>query len=352
MIPPGTNSERTRRLLLRTILRQVSRSFYLTLTVLPHSIRDQLGLAYLFARAADTIADTDVIERARRLALLLEFRAQFRDPDRVDRGAIRAIQAALAPHQGDSWERRLMDSLEACFRIYGELPAPDRAHLCRLMGTLTKGMEMDLIRFPGQSAADLEALSSLEELDLYTYYVAGCVGEYWTEVVCTHRPALAAWNRTEMAKLGVRFGKGLQLTNVLKDVARDLQRGRCYFPADLLKEAGLEPRDLLRQEALAALQPVLRRLSMAAIGHLDQGWVYTLLIPRRELRLRLACMWPILFAGATLARVRRSSTLLDPDTIVKISKREVYRILALTTLSGSCAYVGTAYWGMLRKRVG
>jgi farnesyl-diphosphate farnesyltransferase len=351
VIVPKRHSERGRRLLLRTILKQVSRSFYLTLTVLPHSIRDQLGLAYLFARAADSIADTDVIERSRRLELLIEFRAQFREPDRVDWGAVRAIQTALAPHQGDSWERRLMNSLEACFRIYGEFSASDRTNLCRLMGTLTKGMEMDLIRFPGQSAAELEAFSSLEDLELYTYYVAGCVGEYWTEVVCMHRPALAAWNRTEMAKLGIRFGKGLQLTNVLKDVARDLQRGRCYLPADLLKEAGLEPRDLLRRESLPALKPVLHRLSAAALGHLDQGWVYTLLIPRREFRLRLACTWPILFAGGTLDRVVRSPALLDPDTIVKIPKREVYRVLALTTLSGGCAYVGTAYWGMLRKRV-
>ena len=50
--------------LLHGILKQVSRSFYLTLNVLPDGVRDQMGLSYLFARAADTIADTDLIDRA------------------------------------------------------------------------------------------------------------------------------------------------------------------------------------------------------------------------------------------------------------------------------------------------
>src|SRR5919201_3090379 len=63
--------------LLGGLLKQVSRSFYLTLAVLPASLRPQLGLAYLFARAADTIADTDVIDRSRRLDLLRTFKAQF-----------------------------------------------------------------------------------------------------------------------------------------------------------------------------------------------------------------------------------------------------------------------------------
>jgi farnesyl-diphosphate farnesyltransferase len=336
---------------LEAILKQVSRSFYLTLIVVPRCVREQIGLAYLFARAADTIADTDLIERRQRLLFLHQFRAQFADVDRVNWETVRAIQAALVPHQRDSGERRLLECLEDCFRLHAGLDHADRARVCRLMSTLTNGMEMDLTRFPGDSAEELTALRTLDDLDLYIYYVAGCVGEFWTGMMSAHLPSLSRWNTDEMARIGVRFGKGLQMTNILKDLARDLKRGRCYVPETLLREAGLAPSDLLRQETLPAFRPVLRHLLLQAMEHLDQGWLYTMAIPRREIRMRLACMWPLLFAAGTLARVASSAELLNPSVIPKISKGEVYRVMAATTLTGACGYVGAAYWGMLRKRV-
>jgi farnesyl-diphosphate farnesyltransferase len=338
------------RFLLRDLLKQVSRSFYLTLAVLPDRMRTQLGLAYLFARAADTIADTDLIARQERLALLAQLRAQFASDD-VDDAAVRSIQAAVAPCQALSSERTLLNRLGDCFRLYGDLNSHDRARIRQVLGTLTQGMEMDLTVFRGDSAADLAALESLDDLDRYTYYVAGCVGVFWTEMMCAHVRSLAHWDVEAMAKRGVRFGKGLQLTNVLKDVARDLQRGRCYIPVRLLEEVGLEPYDLLKQSNGVALRPVLQKLIGVALDHLDQGWLYMIAIPRREIRLRLACMWPLLFAGETLRRLAASADLLNPAVDVKISRGQVYRILVLTTLTGGCGYVATAYWGRLRKQI-
>ncbi len=335
---------------LRDILKQVSRSFYLTLAVVPADVRDQIGLSYLFARAADTIADTDVIERAQRLQFLKQFKAQFAG-EQISWDAIRGIQAALAPHQSDSAERVLLQRLEDCFKLYLDCTQDDRIRIRRLMGTLPNGMEMDLLRFPGDTAQGLTALQTLDDLDQYTYFVAGCVGEFWTDMTCGHRPALAGWNVREMSTLGVRFGKGLQLTNILKDLAKDLQRGRCYIPEAMLKEAGLTPKDLLRSDQTAALRPVLRQLLTIARDHLDQGWLYTMAIPRLEVRLRLSCMWPILFAGETLRLVARSGELLNPTATLKISRGTVYRIMALTTLTGACGYVWTAYWGWLRKQI-
>lgn len=318
---------------------------------MPRPVRAQIGLAYLFARAADTIADTDLIERSRRLALLKDFKAQFMS-DPVDWGIIRSIQSALVPHQASAGERALMQQLEECFHLLNTFMPEDRTRIRTLMCTLTNGMEMDLAVFPGDSVVDLTALHTMDELDRYMYYVAGCVGEFWTDMVAGHVPSLSTWNVAEMAKVGVRFGKGLQLTNILKDVARDLQRGRCYIPETLLQEAGLTASDLLKQDNSICLNPILRKLTRVAREHLDQGWMYTLAIPRRELRLRLACMWPILFAGQTLRRVADSTVLLDPSVNIKMPKSQVYRIMALTTLTGGCGYVGSAYWGRLRKTFG
>jgi farnesyl-diphosphate farnesyltransferase len=313
-------------------------------------VRSQTGLAYLFARAADTIADTDLLERGRRLEFLERFKDQFRT-ERINWDDIHGIQAGLLPHHTDSAERILLQRLEDCFRLYEVFSVGDQQRIRGLMGTLTNGMQMDLTIFPGDSAEKLTALQTMGDLDRYIYYVAGCVGEFWTHLMCDHLPSLAHWDRTEMATVGVRFGKGLQLTNVLKDLPRDLRRGRCYIPDALLREHGLAPSDLLNETGLPRFRPLLVRLVRIALEHLDQGWLYTLALPRREIRLRLACMWPILLAAGTLHKVLTVPHLLDAAVVAKVPKGQVYRIMGLTTLSGGCSYVGTAYWGHLRKRL-
>ncbi|HQY56921.1 MAG: squalene/phytoene synthase family protein [Nitrospira sp.] len=332
------------------MLKQVSRSFYLTLNVLPATVRDQMGLAYLFARAADTIADTNLISREQRLSYLNQFRAQF-TAGAVARHEVQAIQAALVPHQADSAERVLLQRLEDCLSLYDGFDSADQDRIRWLMGVLPDGMAMDLAYFRGESAQELTAFQALAELDQYTYYVAGCVGEFWTRMVCAHCPSMARWDVTQMSAIGVRFGKGLQLTNIVKDIARDLHHGRCYVPEPLLREVGLTPADLLEPDSLPRFRPVLMRLIKMAMEHLDQGWIYTMAIPRLEIRQRLACMWPILLAGETLKRVASAPDLLDPAVNVKVPRSVVYRVMALTTGTGACGYVGTAYWGRLRKQV-
>ena len=309
-----------------------------------------MGLAYLFARAADTIADTSLIGRQERLQYLNQFRALFT----VDNGRckeLQAIQSALLVHQSDSAERVLLQRLDECLSLYNEFDAGDRQRIRWLMGVLPDGMAMDLARFPGESARDLTALQTEDELDQYIYYVAGCVGEFWTRMVCAHRPAMAQWDVTKMSAIGVRFGKGLQLTNIVKDIARDLHNGRCYVPVSLLREGGLTPADLLNPGNLSRFRPILNRLIKLAMEHLDQGWMYTMALPRFEIRQRLACMWPILLAGETLKRVKSAPNLLDPTVNIKAPRSVVYRVLALTTLTGGCGHIGTAYWGWLRKQI-
>lgn len=194
-------------------------------------------------------------------------------------------------------------------------------------------------------------MKTVADLDLYTYNAAGCVGEFWTRLMCAHRAALRDWDVERMAQVGVRFGKGLQYTNVLRDIPADLRRGRCYIPIELLDTAGLKPADLLDPASSPKFTSVRDRLLRIALEHLDQGWLYTMAISRSELRLRLACAWPILFALKTLQRISVSESLLDPETTLKMSRGEVYRIMALTAGTLGCARTMTAYYGHIRKRV-
>src|SRR3989449_6707036 len=154
-------------------------------------------------------------------------------------------------------------------------------------------------RFPGEDAASLAALDTLDELDRYTYLVAGCVGPFWTALHAAHRPRLLRWDLREKSQEGVSFGKALQMTNVLRDIPSDLRHGRCYLPAADLGALGLVPKDLLEPGAGARVRPLYRRLLATALAHYDVACRYTLAIPRREWRMRLACAWPPPIGPAT-----------------------------------------------------
>ena len=338
--------------LLHDVLKQVSRSFYLTLAVLPSRVSKQVGLAYLFARAADTIADTGQVDRSARVMFLQQFKLQF-VRESLNWDEIGSVQAMMAPQQGHPGERKLLENLETCFQIYERLDSEDQEEIRQVLPTLISGMEMDLNVFPGESEAQLQALPTMTDLDTYTYRVAGCVGEFWTNLAWAHlRGIRRNWDREQKIRIGIRYGKGLQLTNILKDLPKDLRRGRCYIPLEMLEAVGLEPKDLLDKKNMSRFSPVLQKLVGITLAHLDQGWFYTMSIPRFELRLRLACMWPILIALRTLHLLTTCDNMLDHTQTLKISRLEVYRIVLSTTFTAGGKHVGTAYWGHFRKAIG
>lgn len=341
---PGLHEE------LRSTLKSVSRSFYLTLAMVPSAVRSQVSLAYLLARAADTLADTDLIPHGLRLQALRSFRGWVGQPAGHQQTA-QSWQDALACVGPATAEGRLLGRLEDCWLVLHTFNAEDQALIREVLDTLTTGMERDLLLFTGDSGETPRALKSLDDLDRYTYEMAGCVGEFWTRLMHAHLPSLRRWDVESMAAVGVRFGKGLQLTNVLRDLPVDLRRGRCYIPEEFLNEAGLKPADLLDAGSLPQFQPILSRLLSLALEHLDQGWLYTMAIPRRELRLRLACAWPILFALKTLQRISASARLLDPAVTLKMTRMEVYRDIVLSTATLGCGRLLTGYYGRLRKTV-
>jgi farnesyl-diphosphate farnesyltransferase len=306
--------------LLGVTLRSVSRSFFLSLAILPRPLREPVGLAYLLARAADTVADTRALPRAERLAHLAALRQAYAGVA----GEAGAAVAAAAAH-ASATERRLLASVDAALARVARLDPDDRARVRRVLDTLTSGMVFDLERFPGDDATGLAALDTLEDLDRYVYLVAGCVGEFWTELHAAHRPRLAGWRPIER---GVRFGKALQLTNVLRDVPGDLRQGRCYLPGRELQRLGLAPTDLLDPAGAARARPLLERLLAGALEHYDAAWDYTVGLPRVEWRTRLACLWPIMIGQATLQALAAHPNPLAAAPPVKISRAAVRGILA------------------------
>ncbi|MBI1963930.1 MAG: squalene/phytoene synthase family protein [Candidatus Rokubacteria bacterium] len=333
--------------LLGGLLKQVSRSFYLSLAVLPRPLREPIGLAYLLARAADTVADTRLIARGERLAHLETLRRAYAG-GAVD---VSAVARACGPRQALAVGRALLERVGEGLARLEALPPGDAHEVRAVLATLTSGMIFDLTRFPGEDAAGLAALETLEELDHYTYLVAGCVGPFWTALHMAHRPRLAGWALSEMSEQAVGFGKALQLTNVLRDVPGDLAHGRSYLPARELAALGLGPRDLLTPAGALRARPLYRRLLGRAVAHYDVAWEYTLAIPRLEWRMRLACAWPLMIGLATIAALAAHPNPLAATTPVKIPRAAVRGILTRSALTVWSDRALAADAARLRRRI-
>src|SRR5687768_12035093 len=183
--------------LLGDVLRRTSRTFYLSLAILPRPLREPIGLAYFLARVTDSVADTRLLPRAYRREHLETLRAAYR-------GAatdVKAIGRECAPLQAHAAEREIVGRVDEALARVERLPPHDRDAVRGVLTTITEGQLFDLEHFIGDSDATLSALETLDELDRYTYLVAGSVGDFWTAMHLAHRPRLARWDRAAM-KIG------------------------------------------------------------------------------------------------------------------------------------------------------
>ncbi len=307
--------------LLTSLLRDVSRSFYLTLRVLPRAVRNQIGIAYLLARTTDTIADTELVPVDSRLEALSALRRRI-----LGAGGVALPFLKWRQPSGVEREQVLLERCEESVRLLENLQEADRTRVREVLETIISGQELDLKRFNGGSAERIFTLETTEELDDYTYRVAGCVGEFWTKMCRTHLIAGAEIDDKAFLEKGIRFGKGLQLVNILRDIPKDLRTGRCYIPRQLLNPAALKPEELLRPENEGRFRPIYNQLLDKAKDHLAAGWDYTMLVPHEQMRLRLACAWPLLIGARTLGRLRMEN-MLDAGCVVKVSRVEVRGIM-------------------------
>ena len=345
---PEVSPSQQRRLLGK-LLKAVSRTFYLTIRVLPLEMREPVGLAYLLARAADTITDTRLVSPIERLENLISFRNQVNGPAQL--GALWRIGQALTGKQAIPEERELLTSLPSAFSMLEAAPEPERSLIRSVVVTLTQGMEIDLTTFPMEDSGRVGSFGYADDLDRYTYQVAGCVGEFWTALTMAHVPAVRRWDGEHMRTTGIAFGKALQLTNVLRDVPRDLRIGRCYLPRADLSAVGISPEELLTPGSAGLARPVLVGWIGTALDHYIAAEEYLLAIPHRCLRLRLAALWPILIGLATLARLAHNKSWLDPVYPSRVSRRWVYRTLALSWPCGGSDRILRAWIGRLRRQV-
>jgi farnesyl-diphosphate farnesyltransferase len=269
------------------LLKKLARTFALSLRILPASIRPALSLAYMLARASDSIADAATAPAFQRLALLRALPDSFpeKSPDLGLTGDERDLVVRLPD---------LLKALEAM---------PAAAEIKDAWRVILRGQIFDLERFEPSDDGETPQPLSPDELVEYTQLVAGSVGEFWTRLSFRHIPDYATKPLDEMLTLARTFGQGLQMVNILRDRRRDADLGRVYIPDE-------------------RFYPEMQRASEL----LEAGQSYASAVKSRALR--AACKLPLDLARQTLALVAEHPLGLR----VKVPRHKVWLAFAKSFL--------------------
>jgi farnesyl-diphosphate farnesyltransferase len=329
------------------MLAKVSRTFALNIRVLPFRLRNQVLLAYLFCRMADTLEDDGDLLSHEKVRLLEAFRGLFPPGPSWER-KVEEFAAAVPPHWADSdgettatgrsgsasprWDRLLVHHCRHVLPLLREFPEPAVTAISACVDEMCAGM----IRFIGRQEAVKTGgilIGSLKDLDDYCYYVAGTVGNLLCDLFTLHSPLITAKRARALRGLSVSFGLGLQLTNILKDIHDDRGRNVSYLPTDLLATHGLTQDTFLSPDRREQAARVLEDLIRKANGHLEDAVAYSCHLPRLEPRIRLFCLWPLFMAEETLVLLAGNRHTLSDATRIKISRDEVGAIVRRTSLA-------------------
>ena len=310
----------------RDILPAVSRTFAVSIRLLPGELGAAVRTAYLLCRIADTIEDAPELAAEEKASLFDAFVLCLDDSSRgadfVDRaGAIRA----------DDAHRRLIGNSSLVLDCYRRLPDATRGHVLHWVREMISGMRKFVLAYPRGIR-----IQSVDEYKEYCYYVAGTVGYLLTDLWHEHAPSIGRRRYEKLRRRARAFAEALQTVNILKDVARDAEHeNSIYIPEQLLREVGSTHAMILAGERVEQNRAALGQLIQLAWSDLDQATAYLLDIPRRAPSIRLFCALPLLFAHATLRDLTRTPEALSRRETLKISRAEVK---AITVLSGLLVY--------------
>lgn len=218
-LPSATDETADR---LGDLLARTSRTFALSIPLLERPLRDEVTIAYLLFRIADTIEDEVDWPAADKARALRGFAAMLSEHQADVTGLTALISEAITNARVDhAGYAALMSDAASVLDAYAALDAAPRAAIARHLARTAAGMA-DQITAP-TPPGDLDAARA------YCYAVAGIVGELCTDLFVGRNPSLAPIAH-RMMNLAPVFGEGLQLVNILRDERDDADAGRRFIP--------------------------------------------------------------------------------------------------------------------------
>ena len=133
-------------------------------------------------------------------------------------------------------------------------------------------------------------------------------------------------------QLAASFGQALQMTNILKDVWDDRERGVCWWPKSVFSAHGIELAQLDKQHTQPGFTNALNELIGVAHGHIRNALQYTLLIPRSQTGIRQFCLWALGLAILTLKNIHANPQFRSGSEI-KVTRKRVKQVIIASRLS-------------------
>ncbi len=305
------------------ILPGVSRTFALTIPVLPERLADVVANAYLLCRLADTIEDDVGLDHEQKSEFHRRFLAIVKGEEPAEPFAEALLPLLSSRVLAD--ERDLVASTATVIRVTASFSRAERDALTRCVSIMCAEMP------EFQRRKSLSGLKDLDDMAHYCYVVAGVVGEMLTELFCVHCPELKP-RRDEMMRLAVSFGQGLQMTNILKDIWDDRQAHTCWLPRSVFANGEFRLERLDEFHDTETFRAGLQELVGIAHHNLRAALDYTSYIPTREVGIRKFCLWAIGLAVLTLRKIHAHPDFTSGQQ-VKISRRSVKATVLATNLT-------------------
>lgn len=298
-------------------MKGVSRSFALVTPAIEAPLNDYLSVAYLICRVVDNIEDCDQPftwqqQRFAEFNYLLQHPADaaptLRQWEQEDWPNLNADEAAMMT---------VADGL-ILWQIYATIPEPSRQAIGRWAEAMSLGMER--VQNPADNGlfverAGIQLPATEDDYNQYCFYVAGTVGHMSTELVNIQYDINGRHAQT-LLELSESCGRALQKTNIVKDFAKDLQRGVCYLPDTWLMEVDYSPLRLAGAPhawKTAVIQNVL--------DELEDSLQYVLNLPLTAVGYRRATLITMIPAYQTLlVAAQKLPQLFTIDHHVKISR--------------------------------
>ena len=304
------------------ILQDVSRTFALTIPQLPLPLYRAVANAYLLCRIADTIEDDSKLTFQEKKHYCAWFANLVKENDSANDFGLE-LEPKLGPHATKA-ERILILNSDIVLRITHSLSPTQRDAMLDCIQTMTKGM----VLYQGEET--LNGLENQKAMDLYCYYVAGVVGEMLTRLFLEYGHDWEEASKEKMLNLSTSFGQGLQMTNILKDMWTDRERGACWIPGDIFENENINL-SKIKNGRISGFENCLSDLLGTALSHLRNALQYTLSVPKNERGIRLFCLWALFMAVLTLRKIRKDKKFLEGET-VKISRLAVFFTMWSTTI--------------------
>ena len=293
-------------------LEAVSRSFSLPISMFQSPLRESVTCAYLFCRIIDTIEDDSSLSSDARSLLYKSFLDFLRE-----KISEQTWLQNIAPIKGSPMEIILAQGMGRVLRTLSSVPDAMQQVCFQWIAEMCRGMEIYSCRPKGNDG--IRALLDLNDLDRYCYFVAGTVGHLLTELFTLDSPQILHGDIQQILQRNAEsFGVGLQLVNIVKDIASDRKNGVSFIPRSLGIFDLEKPKDAHR-----ILAPIFEK----AYQNLDAAMEYILAIPPQLKSIRMFLLLPLWMAVPTLQRLYGNDAIFDANARVVISWDDVQSIV-------------------------